>query len=322
MAPGIHIGELSVEEALILDLMDLNDWSEDTAIDTIKDVKKRHKGVIPVQYISVVKNALENKQGSSSSGIFYNQTLKSFQDKVNIVKNAESLLKDNTIARDVKLKEIGISGHSLQIFPNINPPTEEYSNDFELGGEFQGYKVFAVVERATKEKPGLVLHLYKDGKFDNSPEADKVKENLLKLIGKDKVNELILNKQISYLHYSGEASNIVTPLFMSVKPLEGIITDNFIFNSKLVLNNGNTKVNISLPFTKFKDFYIGGFANNSILHRLSPELDSKVELPFNLLGLKLEQEEVDELTNVGSNRVGSNRGGGLGSNVLDRNMVQ
>ena len=309
LAPNIKINDNDLESQIIQDLINLNDWNESSAIDFLSVIKSNHKGVIPLQFIATLKSALESKGGNPGTSIFYDKTIQSFQDKVTIVRNAENLLEDNTVSKNVNLDEIGVSGHTLQLFPNTNSVTKSYSNNFNLGGEFQGYQIISTVKRGNTNKPILVLYLYKDGKPDFSTEANQVKTNFLKLLSKDQLESLVTgkwSKQITYLHYSGESSNIITPLFLSVKPLEGNIEDSFIFNSKFVFNN--TKENISIPFDKKSDFYIGSIDNKTLLKKVSPNLDNPQDLPFNILGLKLDQKEIDTLINISSD-------------ILDKNVL-
>lgn len=317
LPPGVRVNNLTLSEALIEDLTTLYNGNKELAINKLSTITGTHKKVIPLQFLQTVVSALESMQVPSRSELFYSNTLESFKNKVRIVRSAEKKLADavaaNKNAKDVtvKAKDLGLKGHKLEIFPNINQSDNPYTDSFDFGGEFNGVKVISWQQSDGKTK----LEFLRGDKFliTGSKEYNDLAANVSSILAQQ--GNYISNDQITLLYYSGEASNKFIPMYLSLKPSEKDVSGDFYFSSTAEITAGGkvSNMRVSLPISKSNtgESFIGGFSNKTVL-KLMNLADERTEIgedlpedfPHNILGLMFENEaQAKAFTNVSENVV-------------------
>lgn len=314
LPPGIRINNTKAGDAVLADLIEIFNGNVGLAEDKLRQVLEDHKGVLPLQFISTLSYAVAGLTGKSDSGEFLTRTIKSFREKVAIVNNAKNQLGKQE-SKTLTLGELGVTGHRLEIYPNILK--NEYSEDFDLGGEFQGVQVFTY-----KNSNGKVIYKFrKEGKFlqDSNDEAILLTERVSTILNNQTGFEH--SNQITLLHYSGTGSNLFVPMFMSVKPLEDKTKDAFLFAGKVVTDGGKTETRISVPVNSLDgQLFIGGFEDEGLLRLMNGPINNEGSVEskdeslqeeankFFVLGLLMSPKAKDTFMR-------------LGYGVVDRNML-
>lgn len=315
LPPGIRINDSTLNNALIEDLTAFYRGNKELAINKLASILGTHKKVVPLQFIQTLVTALEDMRIPSQSALFYNKTIESFRTKVSIVENAENLFKEaQAKSKDKKIEslsvkaiDLGLSGHKLDIFPNINKEND-YSESFDFGGKFNDYQVISWKQSDGKIK----LEFHKDGEFlhPDSNEYEELNANVRSILSRQPNYKE--SDQITLLYYSGTRSNAFVPMFLSVKPSDRNVEGDFLFSALAELKTGSkvSKVRVSLPLSRSEtgDSYIGGFSNNSILKIMNLNAGITEDLPsefkFNILGLAFKsQAEAQAFSNVADNVV-------------------
>lgn len=313
LPPGIRINDTKAAESVVADLTTILNGNVGLAEDRLKQLLEDHKGVIPLQFISTLVYAVSATGNVSASDVFLKKTISSFHEKIAIVRNAQAILGNDDFAKVTRKdfsEKLGVEGHRLEVFPNTL--SGEYSENFDLGGEFNGYQVFTY-----KESNGDIQYRFrKDGVFlsDETTESQELKSQVEDFLKSQP--GFTSSNQITFLYYTGTGSNLFVPMYMSVKPIAKV-GDSFMFTATAVTDSGKTETRISLPLRKVGNGqFSGGFDNEGLLKAVNESavangLDTAVgfeknDLPFFILGLLLPESSKETLVRAGKGAVDKN----------------